>query len=59
MVDLEMADDETNTSPLELLKTNPPPDPLPEGWIMHRSKSQPGYAYYYNQFSQILDRYLF
>lgn len=51
MVDLEMADDETNTSPLELLKTNPPPDPLPEGWIMHRSKSQPGYAYYYNQFS--------
>lgn len=51
MVDLQMADDETNTSPLELLKTNPPPDPLPDGWIMHRSKSQSGYVYYYNQFS--------
>lgn len=46
-----MADDEMNTSPLDLLKTNPPPDPLPDGWIVHRSKSQPGYAYYYNQFS--------
>ena len=51
MVDLHMADDEMNTSPLDLLKTNPPPDPLPDGWIVHRSKSQPGYAYYYNQFS--------
>ena len=46
-----MVDDEMNTSPLDLLKTNPPPDPLPDGWIVHRSKSQPGYAYYYNQFS--------
>lgn len=42
---------ETDISPLELLKTNPPPDPLPDGWILHRSKSQPGYAYYYNQYS--------
>jgi NIMA-interacting peptidyl-prolyl cis-trans isomerase 1 len=38
-------------SPLSILETNPPPDPLPDGWIMHKSRSQPGYAYYYNQFT--------
>ncbi len=36
---------------LQLLQTNPPPDPLPDGWIMHRSKSQHGYCYYFNQFT--------
>jgi NIMA-interacting peptidyl-prolyl cis-trans isomerase 1 len=43
-----MTDDE---SPLAILKTNPPPDPLPDGWITHKSRSQLGYAYYYNQFT--------
>jgi len=36
-------------SPLALLVTNPPPDALPEGWIVRRAHSQPGYVYYYNQ----------
>jgi len=38
-------------SPLSILETNPPPDPLPDGWIMHKSRSQQGYAYYFNQFT--------
>lgn len=36
-------------SPLALLSTNPPPDALPEGWIVRLARSQPGYVYYYNQ----------
>mmetsp|Transcript_15867 Transcript_15867/g.20135 ORF Transcript_15867/g.20135 Transcript_15867/m.20135 type:complete len:321 (-) Transcript_15867:84-1046(-) len=36
---------------LSMLRADPPPDPLPDGWIMHRSRSQAGYAYYFNQFT--------
>lgn len=36
---------------LSMLQANPPPDPLPDGWIMHRSRSQSGYTYYFNQFT--------
>eukprot|EP01083_Nonionella_stella_P067453 178438_1 len=36
---------------MTMLQTNPPPDPLPDGWIMHRSRSQTGYQYYFNQFT--------
>jgi len=42
---------ETPSTMNEILSTNPPPNPLPDGWIMHKSKSQPGYAYYFNQFT--------
>ncbi|KAI2495719.1 PPIC-type PPIASE domain [Fragilaria crotonensis] len=31
------------------LKANPPPDSLPNGWIVRSSRSQPGYFFYYNQ----------
>jgi NIMA-interacting peptidyl-prolyl cis-trans isomerase 1 len=41
--------EEAEVSPLALLVTNPPPDALPEGWIVRRAHSQPGYVYYYNQ----------
>ena len=34
---------------LESLKRNPPPAPLPPGWILRKSRSQPGVAYYYHQ----------
>jgi len=37
----------TNSSILTKLRADPPPDPLPEGWIMHRSRSQRGYVYYF------------
>jgi len=43
---------EEEESPLSILTTNPPPDALPDGWIMHKSRSQPGYAYYYNQYTE-------
>lgn len=36
---------------MDELRTNPPPDPLPDGWIMHRSRSQTSYSYYFNQFT--------
>lgn len=47
------ADEEINSqiSILSMLQANPPPDPLPDGWIMHRSRSQSGYTYYFNQFT--------
>jgi peptidyl-prolyl cis-trans isomerase NIMA-interacting 1 len=31
------------------LQDNPPPDTLPEGWIVRNCRSQPGFIYYYNQ----------
>ena len=43
--------EENQESTLAILQTNPPPPPLPDGWVMHTSKSQPGYAYYFNQFT--------
>lgn len=36
---------------LAKLRADPPPDALPEGWNMHRSHSQHGYVYYFNQFT--------
>jgi len=33
----------------QLLKDAPPPDPLPPGWILRHSRSQPGTVYFYNQ----------
>jgi peptidyl-prolyl cis-trans isomerase NIMA-interacting 1 len=33
----------------QLLKERPPPDPLPLGWILRESRSQPGTYFYYNQ----------
>mmetsp|Transcript_19802 Transcript_19802/g.28907 ORF Transcript_19802/g.28907 Transcript_19802/m.28907 type:complete len:280 (-) Transcript_19802:828-1667(-) len=44
-------DDHNESSVLDILKTDPPPDALPDGWIVHQSRSQPGYGYYYNQFT--------
>ncbi len=38
-------------SPLAILSTNPPPDALPDGWIAHKSRTQPGYVFYFNQFT--------
>jgi len=34
-----------------ILTNHPPPDALPDGWILHRSRTQPGYVYYWNQFT--------
>lgn len=35
-----------------MLETYPVPDPLPDGWILKRSRSRSiGHAYYYNQFT--------
>mmetsp|Transcript_28577 Transcript_28577/g.40140 ORF Transcript_28577/g.40140 Transcript_28577/m.40140 type:complete len:349 (-) Transcript_28577:277-1323(-) len=34
---------------LKKLKESPPPDALPIGWIMKKSRSQPSCYYYYNQ----------
>jgi peptidyl-prolyl cis-trans isomerase NIMA-interacting 1 len=31
------------------LRENPPPDALPDGWIVRHCRSQPGHVYYYNQ----------
>lgn len=31
------------------LEEAPPPDPLPQGWILRHSRSQPGTVYFYNQ----------
>jgi NIMA-interacting peptidyl-prolyl cis-trans isomerase 1 len=36
-------------SVLQLLEEAPPPDPLPPGWILRKSRSQPGTFFYYNQ----------
>jgi len=37
-------------SVIEMLKVYPVPDPLPEGWILKRSRSRcVGHVYYYNQ----------
>ena len=33
----------------QLLDESPPPDPLPLGWILRKSRSQPGTFFYYNQ----------
>lgn len=41
----------SSPSPLAMLQTHPPPDALPDGWIVHKSRSQPGYVYYFNQFT--------
>jgi len=50
-----MSEDEAEQTPpisiMSMLQANPPPDALPDGWIMHRSRSQPGYSYYFNQFT--------
>jgi len=51
---VERGDSSSNFEPLsysiiEMLRNDPPPDPLPDHWIMHRSRSQTGYVYYYNQ----------
>ena len=43
---------EEEFSHMSILKTDPPPDAFPDGWIMHKSRSQPGYAYYYNQYTE-------
>jgi peptidyl-prolyl cis-trans isomerase NIMA-interacting 1 len=34
---------------LNSLKEHPPPDPLPLGWILRKSRAQPGAVYYYHQ----------
>lgn len=34
---------------LKDLEKNPPPDPLPTGWIMRKSRAQQFMVYYYNQ----------
>jgi len=34
---------------LESLEKNPPPEPLPPGWILRKSRAQPGIVYYYHQ----------
>jgi len=36
---------------ITILQNNPVPDPLPHGWIIHKSRSYPGYAYYFHQFT--------
>lgn len=46
---LECNDDHTHMSISQLLKERPPPDPLPLGWILRESRSQPGTYFYYNQ----------
>ena len=38
-----------SSSVLQALEQAPPPDPLPVGWILRHSRSQPGVVYYYNQ----------
>jgi len=39
--------DSSSSSILAMLQKDPPPDPLPDGWVMHRSISQQGYVYYF------------
>ena len=39
----------TMTPVSQSLQEAPPPDPLPPGWILRRSRSQPGTVYFYNQ----------
>ena len=36
-----------------MLEKNPPPDALPTGWVMRRSRHNPSTCYYYNQDSGI------
>ena len=43
---------EQSESPLAILKSNPPPEALPDGWVIHESRSNPGCVYYYNQYTE-------
>lgn len=49
--DQEEEDEEEESSKWisQKLAQDPPPDPLPVGWIVKRSRSQPSCYYYYNQ----------
>lgn len=49
--DADTASQLPSPSPLAILQTNPAPDALPDGWIAHKSRSQPGFVYYFNQFT--------
>ena len=49
MLTMEETAASTTSWILESLKANPPPAPLPAGWILRRSRSQPGIVYYYHQ----------
>ena len=48
-------DDAANTTPsiASMLEKNPPPDALPPGWVMRRSRHNPSTCYYYNQDSGV------
>ena len=46
-------DDATNPSIASMLEKNPPPDALPPGWVMRRSRHNPSTCYYYNQDSGV------
>ena len=46
-------DDATNPSIAAMLGKNPPPDALPPGWVMRRSRHNPSTCYYYNQDSGV------
>ena len=48
-IDTTAADDDGSSWITTALKENPPPDPLPSGWIVRSSRSQPGFFFYYNQ----------
>lgn len=43
----------TNPSIASMLEKNPPPDALPPGWVMRRSRHNPSTCYYYNQDSGV------
>ena len=45
-----LADSSSDTAwMMKALKQSPPPNPLPNGWILKSSRSQPGNSYYYHQ----------
>lgn len=46
-----MEEEQPSVSLSLILQNNPVPDPLPHGWIMHKSRTYPGYAYYFHQFT--------
>ena len=47
------APDATSPSIASMLENNPPPDALPPGWVMRRSRHNPSTCYYYNQDSGV------
>jgi len=44
-------EEEQGISVLSMLKADPPPDAIENGWVMHRSRSFRGHVYYFNQFT--------